>query len=630
MRTTEQVIALYRQRVAERADAASGMEQIRAIVNGEAQLPHDELSEESKPAVADLISIGGEQMAMRVASVLPDLDIPPLNPASKPGAKRAGEARQAVLGWWEANRIELVNRKRARHLLFDGESPVVIVPDYEARMPKWELRDPIASYPPPVAGLSPIVDDCIFTYLKSMAWLKATYPAEAAQMTRTARTPDATVLLLEYWDDEDCVLCAIGENQDKPYTLYQPPGQSAAYRTPGGLHIASTSWAQDSWTAEAEYVELNRYPHGLGMCPVVYPTRITLDKQMGMFNKLVSLFEMQARLMALSVIGVERGILKETWVENTVQGSPAKIIQKADARSGLVGNITDGKMTQFGPDPGFMTMPMLDRLEYAIRQSGGISPELGGASQANVRTGRRGENILSAAIDFPIQEAQTILGFSMSAEVQVAIAVAKRWWGNREMSYHVNWKGAQGRVTYRPNKTFESDRAIVSFGLAGADASQIMILTGQELGLELISKREARKRDARISDPERMANEVDIEKIDQAIMAGLQQRATQLDQAGMPLEDLIRIRELRNEGKDLAEAYRQAQREAQERQAQEVPQGAPEAQPGIEPPGIGNTQPVEATQGLSSDQANIVSMLRGLRTGQMTSPAERQPSQIGA
>jgi hypothetical protein len=629
MRATEGVLALYRQRVADRSGAHEGMQMVRDIVNGDAELPSAELSPDEKAAAPDLITLGGEQMAMRTASVLPDLSVPPVNPASRRSVERASEARRALLGMWEANDMAAIAYKRALHLFFDGETPVVVEPDFSARKPKWDVVDPISAYPPPVTGLSPIVDDCIFTYRQTFAWLRVAYPWAAAQMPRTARMPDATVLLLKYYDDEDCVLIAVGESYESPATLYQIEGGTAAFPTPAGPDGMTTSWSsQAAWYApDFEYVELRRYPHGLGLCPVVYPTRITLDRLMGQFTKLVPLFVALARMMAMTMIGVDRSILKETWVTNTVQGKGATIVNQADARSGKVGEIIDGKLDQFGPDPGFMSMPMLDRLTEAIRWSGGIPPEFGGASQANIRTGRRGENILSAAIDFPIAQAQLALARSMQAELQVAIAIAKRWWGNRDLSVYVNWRGARGPVTYRPSKVFESDRVLVNYALVGVDAAQAMVLTGQRLGLKLVSRAEARRRDVGIDDPEQMALESDIEALDDAFLAGLQQRVTQLDAGGIPLEDLLRIRELRAEGKELVAAYRTAQREAQERQAQQAEQGAPETQPGIEPPGIGNTQPAAAPP--QNDLQDIVGRLRLLRGAQMTSPAERAATPVG-
>jgi hypothetical protein len=627
MRTTEDICDLYARRVAERSAVHTGMADIRDIVNGDKALPTDELDDESKPAVANLIHQGGTQMALRCASTLPDMSVPPLNPASKQSQRRASDARQALFGWWDTNRMKLIMRKRARHLLFDGETPVVVLPDFKARIPKWEVRDPISAYPPPSLGLSPIVEDCVFTYTQTYRWLKAMYPEQAAALPLTAREePDATVLLLEYWDEEERVLVCVGsrQNQQSPAVLYQPEGRTAAFPYKGGDTTPQTTSWWAGWNGEREYVELDRYAHGLEMCPVVYPTRITLDRLQGQFDQLIGLYIMQAKLMALSVIGVQRGVLPEVWAVGNGPNTTPKIVQQADAKTGKVGIITDGTLVPFRTEPGFQTAPMLDRLEYAIRQSGGIPPELGGASQSNVRTGRRGENILSAAIDFPIQEAQEILAFSLQAETQIGINIAKRHWGNRDVSYFVDWKGASGRITYRPNKVFESDDVRVSYAMAGSDSNQIVIGGGQRLGLKTLSRLSFQKLDGWVDDPEFEHDQITAEGLEDALLASLQQQAAA---GALSPTDLARIIELiKSDRMELPKAISTVQAEAQARQAEAVPPGAPEAEPGIAQPGAGAQQPVETIAGPSNDQQNLVRMLGALRLPQQLGRAERGQS----
>jgi hypothetical protein len=628
VRTTEEICQLYAHRVSERSAVHAAMAQIRDIVNGDAELPTDELDEESKPAVANLINQGGNQMAMRAASVLPDLTVPALNPSAKMSQRRATESRQAQYGWWGINRMKLIMRKRARHLLFDGETPVVISPDFKARIPKWEVRDPITAYPPPSLGLSPIVEDCIFTYTQTYRWLRGAYPEGAAALPMTAREePDATVLLLEYFDATERVLVAVGSSrsQQTPAVLYQPQGRTAAFPYKGGESGSqTTSWWAGQNFGDYEYVELDRYAHGLEQCPVVYPTRITLDRLQGQFDQLIGLYIMQAKLMALGVIGVQRAVLPEVWAVGNQVGQTPKITQQANARTGKVGIIEGGTLDVFRTEPGFQTAPMLDRLEYSIRQSGGIPPELGGASQSNVRTGRRGENILSAAIDFPIQEAQEILAFSLEAENQIGIALSKRWWGNRDVSYFVDWKGARGRITYRPNKVFETDEVRVSYAMAGSDSNQVVIGGGQRLGLKSLSRLSFMKLDNWVEDPEFEHDQITAEGLEDALLASLQQQAAA---GALPPTDLARIMELvRSDRMELPEAVATVQREAQERQAEAVPPGAPEAEPGIAQPGMGAEQPVETITGPSGDQQNLVKLLGALRLPQQLGRAERGQS----
>ena len=79
---------------------------------------------------------------------------------------------------------------------------------------------------------------------------------------------------------------------------------------------------------------------------------------------------------------------------------------------------------------------------------------------------RRGDSILSAVVDFPIQEAQTLLAKSLEAENRIAVAIDKAYYGNDRKSFYVNWRGAPGMLDYVPNKIFTTDQNRVFFPAA--------------------------------------------------------------------------------------------------------------------------------------------------------------------
>lgn len=91
--------------------------------------------------------------------------------------------------------------------------------------------------------------------------------------------------------------------------------------------------------------------------------------------------------------------------------------------------------------------------------------------------------------------------------------------------------------------------------------------------------------DPLVEDVEKERDAVVAEQLEQSLLAGLQQQASQ---GALPPADLARIMELvRNDQLDLAEAVAKAQEEAQERQAMPVESTQPEAQPGLAQPGMG-------------------------------------------
>jgi hypothetical protein len=302
----------------------------------------------------------------------------------------------------------------------------------------------------------------------------------------------------------------------------------------------------------------------------------------------------QAKLMAISVIGTYKEVLPETWAVQRPNEN-VNIVVQPDPLRGVVGQIEGGEIHNVQTTLSQQTNQMIDRLERNQRVESGIPPEFGGESGGNIRTGRRGDAVLSATVDFTIQECQEILAASLEEENRRAIAIERAYWGTSKRTFYVSWENAQGRVDYVPNEVFgESDRQIVRYSYAGADANNFVVSAGQRLGLGTMSRKTFMEVDPLVPDAEREHDYVVSEALEQAALASIQQQAAA---GALPINDLARIAELNAEGKlTLFEAIDKAQQEAQERQASSGPPGAPdgpvdpmspEAQPGLAEAGMG-------------------------------------------
>jgi len=173
----------------------------------------------------------------------------------------------------------------------------------------------------------------------------------------------------------------------------------------------------------------------------------------------------------------------------------------------------------------------------------------------------------------------------LQEENRIAIDLCKAYAGGRKRSFYVNNKNAKGAVDYTPNENFDSNENIVTYSHPGADINNLVIGGGQRVGMGTMSKRSFMAIDPLVEDPEFEHDTVISEQLEQALLASVQQQASQ---GAIPAGDLARIMELvKNDQMELAEAVEKVQREAQERQAQEVPMNAPEAQPGLALPGMG-------------------------------------------
>ena len=157
-RTLEQIVALYRSRKSDCGPLRARAAEISQVYEGIVTVPLPELDEAKAPAIANWLTQGLDQMAMRVASVTPQVICPPLKPGFKQYEESAKIRRRAHMAWWQENHFDLQLSKRARWFIGYASAPAVIRPDTRRGIPMWELRDPLSAYPAPnpdPAGLCP-------------------------------------------------------------------------------------------------------------------------------------------------------------------------------------------------------------------------------------------------------------------------------------------------------------------------------------------------------------------------------------------------------------------------------------------------------------------------------------------
>lgn len=561
-------------------------------------LPLPELiAEGEKSAVANLISMGVDQLGMRISSTMPDVRYLPTKPGRQASEDRARNRRLATLGWWEENELNIKMRRRARWLIAYGSAPVVIRPDHKRMIPKWHLRDPLTTYPAPTEDPDDMCpDDVIFAYKRSAGWLRSMYGEKMGRLRQRAEAPqDEKFQIVEYMDAEETVLLVTGEAEaDHSLAWSQPSGGRAT-------------------------IELDRYPNKCGYCPAVVPGRVTLDQPMGQFDSMIGLYQQQALLMALEVHAVKRGVFPDTYVVANERGQVE--VLPASGIDGEIGVVKGGTLQVLNEQPGYQTFPTIDRLERAQRLSGGIPSELGGEAGTNIRTDRRGQSIMSAVIDFPVQEAQSVFARSLKWETKLAIATEKSYWGDTPKSFYVSWMGAKGQVDYTPNKDFENDNCFIGYAHPGADVNGLTIAVGQLMGTGMMSTRTAQELHPMIEDPEQEHDRSISEGLEQALLSSLQTQVADPNSPWQPM-DVARVMVLvKSNQKELPEAIEQVQREAQERQATPVQPGLPEAQPGLAPAGMGQEQPT--IEPPPADMQNLTSLLANLRLQQRSTPAEQ-------
>jgi len=552
-RDADDIVAIWRYRRDRSTGITGRMRRIRDVYNGDLVLPFDE---ETEPAVANLIMVGIDQKAMRIASTAPQVWFPPEKPGVQASEKKALERRDAVLAWWDSNKMNQIMRQRARYLVAYGSAPIVIKPNPHKRMPEWDARNPLGCYPSEDLSGEMCPSDMITAYNKTYGWFRRHYPEVASRYHSAEEIDDfSQVVLLEYSDPEQVSVIYAGVD----------PTWEPGYQT--------LQWDNNTWGGVAEF--LHQTPNRAGRTLGVIPQRITLDRLTGEFDQMIGMYGAQAKLMALQIAAVERDVFPDTYLVGRPGENPKFVKGPYDGRTGMVNVVQGGDVQNLTSPAGYQTEPTIDRLERGTRIAGGIPAEFGGESTQNVRTGRRGDAILSAIIDHPIKEAQEQLACSMEYENHLAIDIAKGWWGNTKTSFYM-YSGRKAKSgEYAPNALFDSEcRHVVSYPLAGADLNGLVVGMGQRIGLGIMSKQSAAELDPIIEDPELEKDRITSEALEMAMLASVQQAASE---GTLSPRVVARIAELvKSDRLELAAAMDKAMAEEAERaQAQQEQAAAP-------------------------------------------------------
>lgn len=595
----DHIMDLYTRRKSERAPVIAEMDEVRRAYNSEIVVALPELDKEERDAAPNLVRQGTDQSAMRIASVFPGIAFPPLRPGIKKSETRARTRTSATLGWHHRVGTGLKLRRRARFMLAYGTSPVVVthrsVKDDLERdriLPWWEVRNPLGAYPAACLDLDDLVPpDCIFAYKRDRAWLEARYPEEMQRLRKddTSRTFD----VLEYLDAEEHIIGVCGD----------PDNGQGGYGMKGGT----------------PHEVLFAAPNRAEMPLTVMPGRVTLDRVMGQFYDMIGMHQWQAKLMALNLIGTERSIFPDQYLV-IPQGGTGEIVTPADGPRGQLGIVEGGTIANVTPGVGPYAAQAMSQLEYNQRATGSVPSEFGGQAGSNVRTGRRGEQVLSAAVDFHIQEIQELFERSLECEHKIAVAQTKAY-ESRPVSLHVP---NRGEVTYTP-EDFETATNMVRYAYAGADANALTIQVGQKLGLETLSRETAMELDPLVKDVEVEKDRIVAEKVQAAFLSNVQTMAADPNSPITPLDWANFSRLVRSDKLEPEAAFQKVHEDAQKRQAAlQAQQAPPEMQPGVQIPAGMSPEAMPPVAAPSEGITNVAGLMAKLRLPNMQIPAEQR------
>lgn len=569
MRTFDEIVQLVLSMQREQGPVILAMRGILDRYDGDYILPVPEVPNEPNmpPLTPALIGEAVDNMAMRAASVQPIITCPAINPIKDTGVRSRAYAttrRKVLAATYHHSKWKLASRRFYRQLSAYQTGSVVVIPDFREELPRLEVRDPLGTYVEPQANESLRPAEYIaFVNRYSGEWLRARFPKVRAEVGG----PISNREVHQLWD--------VVEWYDTEQTLWGLVGPVEEY----GAHI------QPSWQ-NAPWMQLSpTFPNKAGVVPAIAPHNVSLGKLYSRLSSLIGNVDLQAKLMALTIIAQEKAIFPDMYAIGRMAGQPHVVGGKwKDGREGDINMLVD--VEQVGvlrttPDQGVLQLN--DRLERNFRTSTGLVPQFGGETYGALRTGRGIDALAGIAVDPRIQELHELVEVWLPHLNEAIFHTYKGYWGSKQYSLYTGWDG-DGVVEFTPNEHIETTANTVSYVVAGADVVQQTQILGSLYGAKAISARTFRTKHPWINDPEHEGRIVDEEEFEAALKQSILQ---QLVQGQLPQIVASLIHGYMQKGHDIFKAVEMADEEMRRRQATEAPPAPegmvapPEAMPGM-------------------------------------------------
>lgn len=589
MKTAKEVAELFWQYRADDHDVKLRMRQVANNVDGTVVIPLPELNAIDKPAVANLTYKGIQAMGQRFASTQPDVTFLPTK-LTKEAKKAATLQTRRVQFWWQQDKMPLLDAQAGRYMFGYGTAPVRMDIDLVAGRTFVSQPSPLGIYvprPKQVNDLRP--EHGIAARQMPVASILAAWPNNLElKLSLRECKPHEQRWVLEYADAVQVTLVMCGE-----------------------ADLSNIDFA--SIDQRGEPVTLSTAPNRAEMSPWVAPGLVNLNKPQGHFDQIMGMYQAQGLLTALELQQAARSVFPETWIVSR-QGENAQVVTAADPMRGVAGEIRGGDIQTIVPPPQYSTNLTQDRLAAAQRETAGIPAEFSGMAASNVRTGRRANQLVDAAVDPSLGESQTM--WAMAKEEMIKIGAAyERGYLKKSRTFAVKFGGRKAAYEATPADIWKDGcEPFVQYPMAGSDVNSLAILTMQEMGGGLISKETARKRMPDIDDPEGEKDQIAAEQLEAVFLESLAAMVQDPQSPLQPRHLPVLIKKIRDKDIDPVDAFLEIQAEEQERQAEQVEAGTPEAMQGLD--GAGAVPP--AIAGPAPAQQNLASLMSSLRLPERT------------
>ncbi len=572
---------------AERVDKDQDMEDVHLVRQGRIDevFPGMFNDDFPKPVIANFVDTAARDVAESLAP-LPGFNCNPANMVSDAARGRADKRTKIATNYLGFSKVAREMFTGADYFATYGFMPVLIEPDYEAKMPRILFEDPRGSYYTKDRWGRVTSYSRVFT--KTINQLCALYPQLADRICgKDHKVESQAKLEVILYRDDDQVVMFIPERED-----------------------LTLSWA----------------PNLLGKCPVAIAERPGVtDHSRGQYDDVLWIQVARNRFAMMAMQAAEQSVEAPYALPNDVQDVSIGPL------SGLRSNSPEKikKLGQEIPQAAFLEGQLLD----AEMKSGARYPGVRtGNLDASIITGQ-GVKALEGGYDSQIRAGQKVLQVTFGEIVALCYETDERYWPRVEKSITGSKDGVPYDITYTPAKDINGAYDIeVRYGMAaGLDPNRALVFLLQVLGGGLLSKDTVRRElpfDINVTQEEQRINVEGLRDALVQAVAGYAQAVPMLAQQGQdPGEVLGRLGEIIQgvqKGKPLEKVVAEA---FAPEPAPEAPAGATDpltammgggqggGVPGLQdsglPPGVA---PGQATMG-PGGRPDILSLLAGLNSG---------------
>lgn len=528
-----------------------------------------------KPVVANFIQNAAEDFANAVGGALPALNCTAGAMRTDADKRRGAKKNKIGNSYWEGSRLPTRMFQAADHYDSFGFAVFYIEPDFDAKAPHIYVESSVGSYY--LKDRRGRVTQYARCWQEKRGSLMASFPEAASQlMPRYGHVgaEDEPLEVVRYCDDHTITLYTV--NADHPVVLAD-------------------------------------YANRAGKCPVAVAERPALDKeQRGRYDDAVWPQLARNRMRMYLMEATEKSVHAPTWVGFDVTElsvGPDAIIQSDQEPKRVHLDVPQAAFA--------VEQSMQDETRVATKHPSARD----GMTNASVVTGR-GVEALMGQFDGQIKAAQVMIGAALSEATGLGFRIDEAYFPNDTKDIEGLLSGESYSDKYTPAKDIAGNYSCaVDYGFAaGLGAGQALVFMLQAQGAGLISKQLVQRNLPLAVDVDMEQRHIEAEKIDEALLGGIQGLAAALPQMatqGMDVTLLIKqiadVKRLRTKGQSLESAVSEAMAppEPSPAEAAAAPPGPEAGAPGIgQPPAAG--------------PPDLMNLIAGLRNGQTVTGANIQ------